>query len=304
MATLHKAPEGGEILLVKGAPEAILDHCDRQQDASGQKPLDRACFREGLGRSRFARRARAGFGVAARSRRQGWKPRPGRSAEEPRSARPRRPSRSAAQGSDRGGEGMPRRRHPRDDDHRRPQDHRRGDRENARHRRRQDRGHRRRGRGNGHGDASGDGRQGRRVRARKPRAQAASREGHSGQRASGGDDRRRRQRRAGLEEGRHRRRHGNQGHRGHQGSGRNGAGRRQFRLDHGGGEGGAHRLQQHREGDPVHAADQRRAGFGHSGRDLRRLHDADHRAPDPVGQHGDLGRARPRDLVRAARDRT
>ena len=44
MATLHKTPEGGEILLVKGAPEAILDHCDRQQDAAGQKPLDRAAF--------------------------------------------------------------------------------------------------------------------------------------------------------------------------------------------------------------------------------------------------------------------
>ena len=46
MATLHKAPEGGEILLVKGAPEAILDNCDRQQDASGQKPLDRAHFEQ------------------------------------------------------------------------------------------------------------------------------------------------------------------------------------------------------------------------------------------------------------------
>ncbi len=46
MATLHKAPEGGEILLVKGAPEAILDNCDRQQDASGQKPLDRAYFEQ------------------------------------------------------------------------------------------------------------------------------------------------------------------------------------------------------------------------------------------------------------------
>ncbi len=44
MATLHKAPEGGEILLVKGAPEAILDHCDRQQDAAGETPLDRAAF--------------------------------------------------------------------------------------------------------------------------------------------------------------------------------------------------------------------------------------------------------------------
>ncbi|HEY3620952.1 MAG TPA: HAD-IC family P-type ATPase, partial [Roseiarcus sp.] len=47
MATLHKAPDGGEILLVKGAPEAILDHCDRQQDASGErKPLDRAYFEQ------------------------------------------------------------------------------------------------------------------------------------------------------------------------------------------------------------------------------------------------------------------
>jgi calcium-translocating P-type ATPase len=44
MATLHKAPEGNEILLVKGAPEAILDHCDRQQDAAGETPLDRAAF--------------------------------------------------------------------------------------------------------------------------------------------------------------------------------------------------------------------------------------------------------------------
>ena len=242
MATLHKTPEGGEILLVKGAPEAILDNCDRQQDAAGETAARPRRFRKGLRRSRFARRARAGFGVAARSRRQGRKPRPCRSAEESRAARPRRPPRSAAQGSDRGGEGMPRRRYPRDHDHRRPQDHRRGDRENAQHRRRRDGGHRRRGRGNGHGHASGDGRQGRRVRARKPRAQAAPGQGDSGQRASGGDDRRRRQRRAGLEEGRYRRRHGNQGHRGHQRGGRNGAGRRQFRLDLGRGEGGAHRL--------------------------------------------------------------
>jgi magnesium-transporting ATPase (P-type) len=45
MATLHKAPEGGEILLVKGAPEAILDHCDRQEAASGERaPLDRPYF--------------------------------------------------------------------------------------------------------------------------------------------------------------------------------------------------------------------------------------------------------------------
>ena len=44
MATLHTTPEGGEILLVKGAPEAILDNCDRQQNAAGETPLDRAAF--------------------------------------------------------------------------------------------------------------------------------------------------------------------------------------------------------------------------------------------------------------------
>jgi magnesium-transporting ATPase (P-type) len=45
MATLHEAAASGEILLVKGAPEVILEHCDRQQTASDQAtPLDRAHF--------------------------------------------------------------------------------------------------------------------------------------------------------------------------------------------------------------------------------------------------------------------
>jgi magnesium-transporting ATPase (P-type) len=45
MATLHKSAAGKEALLVKGAPEVILEHCDRQQTASGQAaPLDRAHF--------------------------------------------------------------------------------------------------------------------------------------------------------------------------------------------------------------------------------------------------------------------
>ena len=35
MATLHKTAGGPEILLVKGAPEVILDHCDRQQTVAG-----------------------------------------------------------------------------------------------------------------------------------------------------------------------------------------------------------------------------------------------------------------------------
>jgi len=45
MATLHKAADGAEALFVKGAPEVILEHCDRQQMAASQPaPLDRAHF--------------------------------------------------------------------------------------------------------------------------------------------------------------------------------------------------------------------------------------------------------------------
>ena len=46
MATLHKS-SGGEVLLVKGAPEVILNHCDRQQTVNGHPaPLDREHFTE------------------------------------------------------------------------------------------------------------------------------------------------------------------------------------------------------------------------------------------------------------------
>src|SRR5215813_12867110 len=45
MATLHKSADGQELLFVKGAPEVILEHCDRQQTAGGEpKPIDRAHF--------------------------------------------------------------------------------------------------------------------------------------------------------------------------------------------------------------------------------------------------------------------
>ena len=37
MATLHRAADGKEMLLVKGAPEVILEHCDRQQTADGSR---------------------------------------------------------------------------------------------------------------------------------------------------------------------------------------------------------------------------------------------------------------------------
>jgi magnesium-transporting ATPase (P-type) len=45
MATLHKTTTGGVALFVKGAPEVILEHCNRQQTANGQvASLDRAHF--------------------------------------------------------------------------------------------------------------------------------------------------------------------------------------------------------------------------------------------------------------------
>ncbi|MEM5425394.1 HAD-IC family P-type ATPase [Paraburkholderia ferrariae] len=47
MATLNRSAQG-EMLLVKGAPEVIIENCDRQQTASGPAPLDRERFaREG-----------------------------------------------------------------------------------------------------------------------------------------------------------------------------------------------------------------------------------------------------------------
>jgi magnesium-transporting ATPase (P-type) len=45
MATFHKSTAGEEALFVKGAPEVILEHCNRQQTAGGQPiPLDHAHF--------------------------------------------------------------------------------------------------------------------------------------------------------------------------------------------------------------------------------------------------------------------
>ena len=45
MATLHRSADGRQILLVKGAPEVILEHCDRQQTQDGkQAPMDRERF--------------------------------------------------------------------------------------------------------------------------------------------------------------------------------------------------------------------------------------------------------------------
>ena len=45
MATLHESADGKQVLLVKGAPEVILERCNLQQTAEGQPvPLDRERF--------------------------------------------------------------------------------------------------------------------------------------------------------------------------------------------------------------------------------------------------------------------
>ncbi|MCC8404343.1 HAD-IC family P-type ATPase [Paraburkholderia sp. MMS20-SJTN17] len=67
MATLNRSADG-EMLLVKGAPEVILEHCDRQQTAQGPVPLDRDHFaREG---DRLAAQGERVLGLA-------WLPDPG-----------------------------------------------------------------------------------------------------------------------------------------------------------------------------------------------------------------------------------
>jgi magnesium-transporting ATPase (P-type) len=51
MATLHRGADGHEMLLVKGAPEVILDHCDRQQSERGEPAtIDRDHFAEAADR--------------------------------------------------------------------------------------------------------------------------------------------------------------------------------------------------------------------------------------------------------------
>ena len=45
MATLHSTADGGKVLFVKGAPEVIFAHCDRQQTRDGgQAPINRDHF--------------------------------------------------------------------------------------------------------------------------------------------------------------------------------------------------------------------------------------------------------------------
>jgi magnesium-transporting ATPase (P-type) len=70
MATLNRSGDG-EMLFVKGAPEVVLEHSDRQQTANGAAPLDRDRFaREG---DRLAGQGERVLGLA-------WLPNPGLAA--------------------------------------------------------------------------------------------------------------------------------------------------------------------------------------------------------------------------------
>ncbi len=46
MATLHRTPQGENIVYLKGAPERVLERCDRQAGAGGEQPLEPAFWRE------------------------------------------------------------------------------------------------------------------------------------------------------------------------------------------------------------------------------------------------------------------
>jgi len=72
MATLHRSADGTEALFVKGAPEVILENCDRQQMDSGETaPLDRERFLEIS--DRLAAQGERVLGLA-------WLPNPGLTA--------------------------------------------------------------------------------------------------------------------------------------------------------------------------------------------------------------------------------
>jgi magnesium-transporting ATPase (P-type) len=62
MATLHRTPEGGKIVYIKGAPESVLERCDRQAGAGGERPLEPGFWREQI--EEIARRGERTLAVA------------------------------------------------------------------------------------------------------------------------------------------------------------------------------------------------------------------------------------------------
>ena len=207
MTTLHAGSEG-VVAFAKGAPEVILAACSAEQTAAGPVPLDapaRARILEAA--QQMARRRAARAGRRQPSRRHA---RDGRVADD--AARPGRHVRSAATRGTRCPRDLRTSRHPGGDDHRRPSAHGRVHRPRDRRAEARSGGHRRRARRPRRRRAGTRGAADRRLCAGVAGRQAAGGRGAAAARPRGRDDRRRRQRRARAEEGRRRHRDGRDRH--------------------------------------------------------------------------------------------
>ena len=207
MATLHHDP-GGERVSGQGRARARARHVRRERGPDGGGRWS-GLLAPARRRARGARAAGAG-GRDASGRRPSSGLQVRRRRGRPRAARPARPDRPAAAGGD-GGVAPASRRHPGQDDHRRPC------RDRARDRCQLGLADEPRVITGPELDGVGDdelrrrGATSRRLRAHQPGAQAAPGRGAAGRRRGGRDDRRRGQRRAGAEAGRCRGRHGHKG---------------------------------------------------------------------------------------------
>ena len=136
MSTVHPlppadggSPVAGHVVLVKGAPEAVVDRCAQRavHGDGATEPLDREALARGSGRPRSgglpgARPGRAGpRGRSVRALRR-W------ARARPRAARARGPARSSAAGGRGSGRRLPERGHHPGDDHGRSSGHRPRDR--------------------------------------------------------------------------------------------------------------------------------------------------------------------------------
>jgi magnesium-transporting ATPase (P-type) len=62
MATLHRTPEGGRVVYLKGAPERVLERCHRQAGSGEERPLDILFWREKI--EEIARRGERTLAIA------------------------------------------------------------------------------------------------------------------------------------------------------------------------------------------------------------------------------------------------
>ena len=143
----------------------------------------------------------------------------------------------------------------------------------------------------------------RRVRPHQPYAQAAIGPTVTSHGCTGCDDGRWRQRRPGAQARRYRYCHGYQGHRGCQGGVPNGASRRQLRHHRPCGRRRPCGLRQPEEIDSFHPAHERRRSLGITGCDCAGAHVANHAATSSLGEHDHRRDTGPGVGIRAGRAR-